>query len=173
MELQPVTATLAWRALVVAPFELASSGARLRSEAQLDLVRRVLSASSRGEIDLRALTPFVGAASLGGTARLDFSVAGPLDAPAGKGRAELEGVTIRARALPQAITDGAGTLVLDGSTIGSPASRPGWAAAASRSRARRGSRTAASRTCGSRRRGGSCRCATRATSRAGSRPTSP
>ena len=112
-----MTVTLREGRLVVAPFELASSGARLHGEAQVDIRRRELSAASRGQIDLRALTPFVGAASLGGTARLDLSVAGPIAELAGSGRAELEAVTIRARELPQAITDGEGTLLLEGSRI--------------------------------------------------------
>ena len=117
LELSEISATLRGARLVVSPFELGSGGARLRSEAAVDLARRVVTAASRGEADLRALQPFVAAASLAGSVKLDLSVTGPLDALAGKGRAELSGVTIRPREVPQAITDGEGTVLLEGSRL--------------------------------------------------------
>jgi outer membrane protein insertion porin family len=117
VELSPIQSALAKGRLVVEPFELGAAGGRLRTEAQVDVVRLTVEASSRGDVELGALSPLVGAASLGGRARVDLAVRGRAASPSGTGRVTLEDVSIRLREVPQAITEGSGEIQLDGSRL--------------------------------------------------------
>jgi hypothetical protein len=114
VDLSPVTGTLRGGILELSPFTLGSGDVRLRSSASVDLQQRSLAASSRGRIDLRALSPLLSGAALAGEADIDVSASGPFDAVAGNGRISVEGVSVRMRDIPQALTDGRGAIVLEG-----------------------------------------------------------
>ncbi|MCM2258500.1 MAG: translocation/assembly module TamB domain-containing protein, partial [Vicinamibacteria bacterium] len=112
-----VEATLRGGQLNVAPFSLSSSGSRLEVRAAADLERRELSASGRGEIELRALSPLLSDTALTGRAVMDIGVDGPWSAPRTRGTLEVQDATARARSLPQALTDIAARLRFDGTTV--------------------------------------------------------
>jgi outer membrane protein insertion porin family len=113
----PVRGTLRAGILEIAPVEIGSGDARLSTTARVDLQRRVLVASSRGRIELATLAPLVPSAALGGAADVDLSVSGPFTAPAGTGRITLDGVSVRVQEINAALTDGRGTIELQGTRL--------------------------------------------------------
>ena len=54
--------------------------------------------------------------SIGGSAEVDLTLSGPIAAPVARGSVTVDGVSVRVRALPQAVTGIRGRVDLDGST---------------------------------------------------------
>jgi outer membrane protein insertion porin family len=110
-------ATLHGGSLTSEPLTISSDAGTLRAVAKMDLAHRTLDVESRGQIELRALSPFVEAASLAGNAQMDVRVTGSLDAPEPRGSVSIDGATIRVREIPEALTDVHARLVLDAQTV--------------------------------------------------------
>ena len=66
---------------------------------------RDLDGTSRGRLDLRALSPLIEQGRSGGSADLDLAVSGTIDAPQASGGMTLADGSLRLREIPQAITD--------------------------------------------------------------------
>jgi translocation and assembly module TamA len=96
----------------------AESTVQVRAAA--DLVRRRIEAELLGAFNLRALSPFVQAAALAGTAEADLRVEGPWTAPEARGTLTIEDASARTRLLPQALTGLSGTVVFEGATVRVP-----------------------------------------------------
>jgi outer membrane protein insertion porin family len=117
VEMGPVAVRLDAGRVTLDAVELRTSGGSLRLAGAVDLPRRTVDASGQGTLELRALSPFLEAAALTGTARVDLRVGGTLDAPRPEGVVSVEGGTVRLRMLAQAVTGLAAELVLDGQTL--------------------------------------------------------
>jgi outer membrane protein assembly factor BamA/autotransporter translocation and assembly factor TamB len=90
-----------------------TEGGSFRIAGGADLRTRALDATGRGSLDLSVLSPFLAEAALTGTAEADLTVGGRLDAPQPEGRLRLRDGTLRARALPQALTAISGDVVFE------------------------------------------------------------
>lgn len=113
-------ASLAGGVVETGPVLVTAADASVQVQAAVDLVRRRVEGSLLGALNLRALSPFVQAAALAGTAEADLRVSGPLDAPEARGTVTIEDGSARTRLLPQAMTALAGTVVFEGQTVRVP-----------------------------------------------------
>lgn len=100
--------------------QVSAADSTVRVEGSADLVRRRLDATALGALNLRALSPFVQAAALFGTAELDVSARGPWDAPDVHGSVRVEDASLRLRLLPQAVTSLRARIVFDGRSLRVP-----------------------------------------------------
>jgi outer membrane protein assembly factor BamA len=96
---------------------VSAGGGVFRATGSADLVHRTIDATGKGMLELRALSPLLEEASLDGQAEVDVSVSGPFSSPASRGTVEVRAATLRVREVPQALTDIAGSLTLDGRRI--------------------------------------------------------
>jgi outer membrane protein assembly factor BamA/autotransporter translocation and assembly factor TamB len=138
LRLEPASVQLARSVVTTDGLALSAAGGTLRLSGHVDLARRTMEASSQGALDLRALSPFVASAALTGTADVDVSVSGSLDAPRPRGSLRIHDATMRIRDIPQALTELNTQVVLeetrlrivDGSAVygGGPISLSGTAA---------------------------------------------
>jgi len=113
----PVSARIEGGRLATGAVTLDSEGGTLRLEARADLASGALDATSRGRLELRALSPFLQDAALGGFADVDLSVGGTLRQPSPRGSLLLRDATARFRDVPQPLTDLNGRILLDGSSV--------------------------------------------------------
>jgi outer membrane protein insertion porin family len=90
-----------------------SPAGTFRAEGRVDLVRREVDASGKGQFELRALSPFLEDAALTGTANVDVAVSGTPDAPRARGTIAVADATLRLAQIPQAVTDLKARIVLD------------------------------------------------------------
>lgn len=92
---------------------LTGEGGRFRIAGGVDLARGAVDVSGKGTLQLRALSPFLAAASLTGTAEVDLAVGGTSDAPRPRGTLLVRDVTVRVRDIPQALAELEGSVVFD------------------------------------------------------------
>ncbi|MET0554011.1 MAG: translocation/assembly module TamB domain-containing protein [Vicinamibacteria bacterium] len=102
------------------PILVSAAEATVQVQAAADLVRSRIEGSLLGAFDLHALSPFVQAAALGGTAEADLRVEGPFSAPQAHGVVTIEDGSARTRLLPQALSGLAGSIVFDGTSVRVP-----------------------------------------------------
>jgi outer membrane protein insertion porin family len=100
--------------LSFAALTLRTRSGDLQVAGSVDVVARTVDLHGRGSLDLGTLSPLLAEAALGGTAHVDLSVTGPLDAPRSRGSVQVRDGSLRLRALPQALTGLSGALELDG-----------------------------------------------------------
>jgi len=96
---------------------LRSGPSSLTVQGRFDLPKRDLALEGRGAVDLRALSPLLGDTSLSGTAELDVSVAGWFEAPQARGSVVIRDGAVRARDLPEALTEIGARLVFEADTL--------------------------------------------------------
>jgi outer membrane protein assembly factor BamA len=99
------------------PLTVTTSAGALTLEGSADLARSELDFASRGSVELRALSPFMGEASLTGTGVVDVRVSGPFDDLRPRGSLRVDGATLRLRLLRDALTGVRGTLTFDGHVL--------------------------------------------------------
>lgn len=117
VELGPLRAHADGAAITLDPWTVRSRGGEVVTEGHANLKSRAIDGTSRGRLDLRALSPLVEQGALGGSADLDVSVSGTLDGPRAAGAVTLVDGSLRLREIPQAITDINGRAVLDGRVV--------------------------------------------------------
>ena len=117
VELGPLRARADGAAVVLDPWTVRSRGGEVVTQGHADLKGRAISGTSRGRLDLRALSPLIEQGALGGSADLDLAVSGSIDAPQASGGVTLADGSLRLREIPQAITDINGRAVLEGRVI--------------------------------------------------------
>jgi outer membrane protein insertion porin family len=117
VELGPLRAHADGTTLVLDPWTVRSHGGEVITQGHVNLDNRAIEGTSRGRIDLRAFSPLIEQGSLGGSADLDVTVGGSLDAPRATGGVTLADGSLRLREIPQAITDIHGRAVLDGRVV--------------------------------------------------------
>jgi outer membrane protein assembly factor BamA/autotransporter translocation and assembly factor TamB len=88
----------------------------LRLGGSVDLVRREVDLTARGDLELRALSPFLEEAALTGQLSIDAAAAGSIDAPRLRGRVDLNDGTLRLRQIPQPLTEIRASVALLGDT---------------------------------------------------------
>ncbi len=113
----PVTATIENGRLSASQIVVRSAGTTLTTSLRGDLRTRAVDVRSDGDVDLRALSPFVGTAALAGHAELHVAVTGTADAPQARGAVAVTGATVRMRDIPDSIQDLEGRVVLEGSSL--------------------------------------------------------
>jgi outer membrane protein assembly complex protein YaeT len=104
LDVEPATLRVLGGRISTEALVVRTAGGSLRVEGHADLVRRDLDVTGRGEIDLRALSPFLTDSAVTGAANLDVAVRGTIDAPRPEGSLTVRDGTLRTRALPQAVT---------------------------------------------------------------------
>jgi outer membrane protein assembly factor BamA/autotransporter translocation and assembly factor TamB len=102
------------------PILVSAAESSVQVRAAADLVRRHVEADLLGAFNLRALSPFVQAAALAGTAEADLRIEGPWTAPEARGTLTIEDASARTRLLPQALTGLTGRVVFEGTTVRVP-----------------------------------------------------
>ncbi len=117
IELTPLQLRLDRGLVEAAPVTLRSGPGSLTLEGRFDLPNRRLALAGKGALDLRALSPLVGAASLTGLAEIDLSADGSFDAPQPRGSLVLRDAAIRLRDIPEALTGLGARLAFDGSVL--------------------------------------------------------
>jgi outer membrane protein assembly factor BamA/autotransporter translocation and assembly factor TamB len=113
-------ASLAGGLVQTDPVLVSAAEATVQLQAAVDLVRRRIEGTLLGAFHLRALSPFVEAAALGGTAEADLRIEGPLAAPRAHGTVAVEDGSARTRLLPQALSGLTGSVVFEGSAVRVP-----------------------------------------------------
>ncbi|HUG52229.1 MAG TPA: translocation/assembly module TamB domain-containing protein [Vicinamibacteria bacterium] len=78
---------------------------------------REIAIDATGELELRALSPFLTETALTGRAKADVTVRGTLDEPRPEGTVEIADGSLRLRALPQALTGIQARVVLDRTSV--------------------------------------------------------
>lgn len=111
------SATLAGGRVQTDPVVVTAADASFQLQGGADLLRRRVTGSLLGALNLRALSPLVRAAALAGTAEADLQVDGPFDAPEARGTVTLEDGSVRTRLLPQAVSGLSGRLLFEGTTV--------------------------------------------------------
>jgi outer membrane protein insertion porin family len=117
VELGALRARADGSSIVLDPWTVRSHGGEVVTQGHADLKSRAIEGTSRGQLDLRALSPLVEQGALGGSADLDVALTGTLDAPRASGAITLADGSLRLREIPQAITDIKGRAVLDGRIV--------------------------------------------------------
>ncbi|HEY7411037.1 MAG TPA: translocation/assembly module TamB domain-containing protein, partial [Vicinamibacteria bacterium] len=92
---------------------VSSSAASLYADADLDLRAKAVAGRGSGQIELRALSPFLEEGVVTGVAEVDITVEGPLSAPRPAGRIAVADGTLRLREIRQPMTAIAGNIVVD------------------------------------------------------------
>jgi outer membrane protein insertion porin family len=103
--------------IVLEPWTIGSRGGAVVTQATVDAKSRTIDATSRGRIDLRALSPLVEHAALTGQAEIDVAVGGTLTAPRAQGGITVVDGALRLREIPQAITRIDARAVLEGKVL--------------------------------------------------------
>jgi outer membrane protein insertion porin family len=83
----------------------------------VDLAKRSMDVTAEGQLELRALSPFVGTASLSGAADVSVSLQGPLSAPRPRGSVWLRDGGARLRDIPEALSAVNGAVHFDGDAL--------------------------------------------------------
>ncbi len=117
VELGALTARADGPTVVLDPWTVRSHGGEVVTQGRADLRSRALEGSSRGRLDLRALSPLLEQGALSGDADVDVAVAGTIETPRTTGGVTLADASLRLREIPQAITDIKGRAVLDGRRV--------------------------------------------------------
>jgi translocation and assembly module TamA len=117
LQVEPLSIVLDAGRITANGLTVTSEAGTLRADGEVDLARRTVDAAGHGQIELRALSPFLEEASLTGGSQVDLSVSGALDAPQINGTVEVADGTMRVREFPQALTDLKATLTFDGRTV--------------------------------------------------------
>lgn len=117
LDVSPLGLTLKRGEVILDSATVAAQGGQLTVGGRVDLERRTVDATARGELRLRALSPFLPDAAVSGRGELDLAVSGPLEAPEARGVLTVHEGTLRLRALPQSVTGVDARLVLDGRTV--------------------------------------------------------
>ena len=117
VELGELRARADGAAVVLEPWTLRSHGGEVVTQGHANLKTRAVEGTSRGRLDLRALSPLIEQGALSGNADLDVAVTGSLDAPRASGGVTLADGALRLREIPQAITDINGRAVLEGRVV--------------------------------------------------------
>lgn len=117
VELGALRASADGRRVVLAPWTIGSRGGEVVTEATLDAKTQAIQATSRGRIDLRALSPLLEQAALTGQADLDVKVGGTLTAPEAQGGVTVADGALRLREIPQAITRIDARALLEGKVL--------------------------------------------------------
>lgn len=102
------------------PILVSAAESSVEVRAGADLVRRRVEGTLLGAFNLRALSPFVQAAALAGTAEADLRFEGPWTAPEARGTLTIEDASARTRLLPQALTGLTGRVLFEGATVRVP-----------------------------------------------------
>jgi translocation and assembly module TamB len=117
VDLAPAEIRLESGRVTTGPLTLRAGEAALALSGTADLAARTIDARGQGTVELRALSAFLQEAALTGASEIDLRVQGPFDAPRATGTVRLRDATLRARALPQALTDIGAELTLDGDSL--------------------------------------------------------
>jgi translocation and assembly module TamB len=103
--------------IVLEPWTIGSRGGEVVTQATVDARSQAIDATSRGRIDLRALSPLVEQAALTGQAEIDVAVGGTLTAPEARGGITVADGAVRLREIPQAITRIDARALLEGKVL--------------------------------------------------------
>ncbi|HJS56517.1 MAG TPA: translocation/assembly module TamB domain-containing protein, partial [Vicinamibacteria bacterium] len=117
LELTPLQLRLDASRLTAEPVTLTSGPGSLTMGGRVDLAGGALDLKGEGNVDLRALSPLVGTASLTGVAEVDIAIGGRLDAPEPRGSVVLKDASVRTRDIPEALTNIRGRLVVEGAVV--------------------------------------------------------
>jgi outer membrane protein insertion porin family len=117
VELGAVRAHADGSRVVLEPWTVGSRGGEVVTQATVDAKTRAVDATSRGRIDLRALSPLLEQAALTGQADLDVAVGGTLQAPQARGGVTVTDGALRLREIPQAITRIDARALLEGKVL--------------------------------------------------------
>lgn len=117
VQVEPISVVLDAGRITANGLAVTSQAGTLRADGQVDLANRTVDAAGHGQIELRALSPFLEQASLAGNAQVDLSVGGSLDAPRVDGTVQVSEGTVRVREFPQALTGVKASLTFDGHTV--------------------------------------------------------
>ncbi len=113
VEVTPIELTLAQQKATAKDVTVTAANASVTLGGGVDFASRQIQGSGKGRIDLRALSPFLTATSVAGTADLDLELSGTLDAPQPLGRLDVADASVRARIFPHALTSLKGSVVFD------------------------------------------------------------
>jgi outer membrane protein assembly factor BamA/autotransporter translocation and assembly factor TamB len=113
MESQPATVRLAEGRVRTEGVTLRSGPGELVVVGGADLEGQTLDLRLQGGIALGLLSPLLEDASVGGSAQVDLTLTGPFDAPVPGGSVLLEDMSLRMKALPQAVTGVSGRIGLE------------------------------------------------------------
>jgi outer membrane protein insertion porin family len=116
-EVSPVHLELRDARLAAAEMSLSAMGGTFRARGSADLLRRQLDLEGSGQIELRALSPFLPETLLTGLSQAELRLSGPFDAPKPEGRVQVSNGSLRLKALPQSITGIEGSILLDGDRL--------------------------------------------------------
>jgi outer membrane protein insertion porin family len=116
VRLQPATLVLDDGRVTTAGVTLRSGGGDLVLTGAADLESGSLDVEGKGVLARALLSPLLQDAAVDGKANLDLAVSGPFAAPAFRGSVQLDGVSVRLRTLPQAVSDVSGRAALAGDT---------------------------------------------------------
>ena len=117
LQIEPISIQLDSGRITANGLMVTSQAGTFRADGQMDLESRTVDAAGHGQMELRALSPFLEEASLTGNAQVDLSVAGPLDSPQMNGTVAVTDGTLRVREFPQALTGVTASLTFDGHTM--------------------------------------------------------
>ncbi len=116
VEVQPATLHLANGQVRTEGLTLRSGAGELVVAGGVDLLAETVDARARGGVALGLLSPLMTDVSIGGSAEVELTLTGPLAAPVPGGSLTLDGVSVRTRAFPQAVTGLSGRVDLEGTT---------------------------------------------------------
>ncbi len=116
-DVSPVRLELREARLTADEVSLKAMGGTFRARGFADLASRQLDLQGSGQIDLRALSPFLPDTLLTGLSQADLRLAGPFDAPKPEGRLRVSNGSLRLKTLPQSITGIEGSILLDGDLL--------------------------------------------------------
>jgi hypothetical protein len=117
LQIEPISIQLDSGRITANGLVVTSQAGTFRADGQVDLESRTVDAAGHGQMELRALSPFLEQASLTGNAQVDLSVAGSLDAPQMNGTVAVTDGSMRVREFPQALTGVTASLTFDGHTM--------------------------------------------------------
>jgi outer membrane protein assembly factor BamA/autotransporter translocation and assembly factor TamB len=117
LQVEPISIVLDAGRITANGLTVTSDAGTFRADGQLDLSARTIDVAGHGQIELRALSPFLEETSLTGNAQVDLSATGPLDSPRMNGTVLVTDGTARVREFPQALTDVKASLTFDGHTL--------------------------------------------------------
>jgi outer membrane protein insertion porin family len=113
LESQPATVRLAEGRVETDGVALRSGPGELVVVGGADLKGETVDLSLQGEIALGLLSPLVEDASVGGSAQVDLTLTGPFDGPVPGGSVRVDDMSLRLKALPQAVTGVSGRIELE------------------------------------------------------------
>jgi outer membrane protein assembly factor BamA/autotransporter translocation and assembly factor TamB len=89
----------------------------LQTFGSIDLAKKEVDGRLDGRLELRALSPLVGAAAFAGTADVSVSLRGPMAAPRAEGQIWVRDAAVRLRDIPNALTSLNGSIILEGDVL--------------------------------------------------------